>query len=377
MEEDPKLFDADFDKKMAHIRYIAYSVVAPVIVGIGILGNILNLFVLTRPFLKGGTRVFLTALAISDLGVMLSAIPMVFRLNNSHGTTISSAFYHAHIEIFLTNIFIGSSVFIVVCLTVERYFSVCLPTVFRSVHTKRNAKKAIFGSFLTSIIVGIPLTTLKIVCVNNKSSNCTKFSIQENTIITDTIYWNIYLLISECIVRIGPFFVVATLNVLIIKKFRVISAKRKLLRTALCKNNHKNMFAYNKDPNFRKSLRNRRFQEEKRLIRLLRAIVLLFLITMTPTAVLSILYSEKYEPAFEFQVFRATANNLELANFALNFYVYCLCSKDFRTALVKVVTGCFMCEDDPNDAENVDEDYASNVMKSYRTSEFDSNVTKV
>ena len=25
------------------------------------------------------------------------------------------------------------------------------------------------------------------------------------------------------------------------------------------------------------------------------------------------------------QVFRAVANNLELLNFALNFYIYCLC----------------------------------------------------
>ena len=39
------------------------------VVGIGLLGNVLNLVVLTRPSLKGVTYTYLIGLAVSDIGV--------------------------------------------------------------------------------------------------------------------------------------------------------------------------------------------------------------------------------------------------------------------------------------------------------------------
>ena len=42
-----------------NIKWIAYSVVAYVIVGVGILGNLASLVVLTRPNLKGVMYVYL------------------------------------------------------------------------------------------------------------------------------------------------------------------------------------------------------------------------------------------------------------------------------------------------------------------------------
>ena len=107
------------------------------------------------------------------------------------------------------------------------------------------------------------------------------------------------------------------------------------------------------------------------LVVVLIAIVVLFVICTTPAAFLSIFYDEAktqvpfttqnlidhklilkkwafitlnrsrgrsihsvFDPYFFqavwFTVFRAAANNLELLGFALNFFVYCLCSADIR-----------------------------------------------
>ena len=44
-----------------------------------------------------------------------------------------------------------------------------------------------------------------------------------------------------------------------------------------------------------------------------------------------------------FQVFRAVANNLELLNFALNFYIYCLCSAEIRRAFVSLFKSFCKC----------------------------------
>ena len=70
MEDD----NDDFDT-VATINFVAYNVVAFVIVGVGIVGNILNLVVLSRPKLKGVMYVYLLGLALSNLCVLITAIP--------------------------------------------------------------------------------------------------------------------------------------------------------------------------------------------------------------------------------------------------------------------------------------------------------------
>ena len=68
------------------------------------------------------------------------------------------------------------------------------------------------------------------------------------------------------------------------------------------------------------------------LVLVLISIVVLFVCCTTPAAVLSILYTARLNRHLGFQIFRAVANNLELVNFALNFYIYCLCSAEIRNA---------------------------------------------
>ena len=92
----------------------------------------------------------------------------------------------------------------------------------------------------------------------------------------------------------------------------------------------------------RASTRRRSLQspEERMLVLVLISIVVLFVCCTTPAAILSILYSVKYKDDLGFQVFRALANNLELLNFALNFYIYCLCSAEIRRAFVSLFQQC-------------------------------------
>lgn len=39
----------------------------------------------------------------------------------------------------------------------------------------------------------------------------------------------------------------------------------------------------------------------------------------------------------EFQVFRALANLLEITNYSMTFYIYCLFSEDFRNTLLRTL----------------------------------------
>ena len=77
------------------------------------------------------------------------------------------------------------------------------------------------------------------------------------------------------------------------------------------------------------------------LVMVLISIVILFVLCTTPAAILSILIRPSLDKHLGFQTFRAIANNLELLNFALNFYIYCLCSAEIRRAfMITFVFGC-------------------------------------
>ena len=77
------------------INHIAYNYVALFIVAVGIIGNILNLIVLTRPKLKGVMYVYLVGLAVSNLCVLIIAIPAVISLTSPVcSTSYAKAFFH-------------------------------------------------------------------------------------------------------------------------------------------------------------------------------------------------------------------------------------------------------------------------------------------
>ena len=77
--------------------------------------------------------------------------------------------------------------------------------------------------------------------------------------------------------------------------------------------------------------------EERMLVVVLIAIVVLFVICTTPAAFLTLSITVERKKLVGFSIFRACANNLELLGFALNFFVYCLCSADIRAAFIEVL----------------------------------------
>ena len=140
------------------INNIAYNYVALLIVAMGIVGNILNLMVLTRPKLKGVMYVYLLGLAVSNLCVLIIAIPALVSLTSpSCSPSYLRAYFQAYLMMPLLNSFMAWSVYIIICMTVNRYISIYMPTYFQRIHTFKNAYVAILGSFLGGLILHIPL----------------------------------------------------------------------------------------------------------------------------------------------------------------------------------------------------------------------------
>jgi hypothetical protein len=59
----------------------------------------------------------------------------------------------------------------------------------------------------------------------------------------------------------------------------------------------------------------------------------------TPHAVFSFIKTSFIVTLFLLQVFRSAANLLELTNYSITFYIYCLFSREFRATFASVISG--------------------------------------
>ncbi|XP_003743964.1 probable G-protein coupled receptor B0563.6 [Galendromus occidentalis] len=324
--EDPTSFELEarsgqqsfheLQERLATVKFLAYGVVAIFIIVLGFIGNVINLIVLTRPNLKGVTYVYLTWLATFDLLSLIFALFSVLRLHGIQPKSYTAAFFYAHLEMPLVNSAMTSSIYIVLAVTLDRYWSVCLPCRYKDIHTERCAHRAIFMSFLLPLILYIPVAFQKeptrIINPYNGQEEwvpCDRPAVAQHPI------YRLYLIMKEVIVRFGPVIAIAVLNTTIILTFRKLQKKRKSLMG---------------------SSESRRFAEERRLVILLASIVIMFCVCMTPAAINTLLNGDRLDNNYTYQVFRAFANDMEITNFATNFYVYCLCSTEIRKTFIRV-----------------------------------------
>ena len=68
---------------IAQIAHIAYTNVAPIIICMGIVGDIMTIYILTQPVLRSSSVIYmyLSNLAITDLATLLSILPMALWLD--------------------------------------------------------------------------------------------------------------------------------------------------------------------------------------------------------------------------------------------------------------------------------------------------------
>ncbi|XP_042203076.1 alpha-2B adrenergic receptor-like [Homarus americanus] len=212
--------------EIQYMGHIAYSVVAPVIISFGILTNVLNLVVLTRPSLRGPTFRYLKWLAVANLLVCVVLLPFTL---HSQATPVpyAAALYFAHIEVPVGNALIASSVYIVVGLSIDRFVAVCYPRKYRNLHSHYVASVRIALSFVIAFIIYIPMGFYKMVVPASGSPD--RFLIEGNLRVVSTQWFMVYEYLLEICVRFAPAVLLAVLNTWIIIEFKRISRRRLLL----------------------------------------------------------------------------------------------------------------------------------------------------
>ncbi|CAK5073580.1 unnamed protein product [Meloidogyne enterolobii] len=264
-------------------------IIAPIIIAISIIGDILTIITLNHPTMKRkkDIYIFLSFLALTDLFAQLSVIPPILWILDFRHCSQLAAFYYAHIAFPLSNALMGASVWVVILMTLYQFKAVCYP-----LHSQSLPKGVLRCPFL--------------VCDRS---------------ITTPLY-GMYEWFREFLTRFFPFFLLAYFNINILVTYRNTKRDRMSLSSPSIQ---------------KKALVEKGEKEERRLFTLLFLITIVFFVCTIPAAPLTILISDKQDRSLPFQIYRSLANLLEITKFALNFYFYCLINPGIKLILLGLI----------------------------------------
>lgn len=302
-EEDESML-----KSSQQIHLYAYGVILPLLCVFGILGNIVNLITLNRPQLRAVSYLYLRCLAFTDIMCMLGIL--FFALKHLHlipSSTMLAAWYGAHLELTLINIFINAEMLVVIGLSLERFLSVVHPIHFLYWNHRPKALMCVTLAYVTAVSCYAPMSLERQVIQLGVPDI---YGIADNLQVISNPIFIAYKWAREVVLKIIPILLMAYLNLHTAIAIRRVQRRRASMVTKL------RTKAQTRDDN--------------RLMAFLCIKVALFFLCATPAAFNLIFIREQYLSDQGYQIFRATANILEVGKHGIIFYVLCACSSDYR-----------------------------------------------
>ncbi|GJQ79490.1 hypothetical protein Trydic_g16343 [Trypoxylus dichotomus] len=256
---------------------------------------------------------------------ILFALPFAWRVlihrESGHWDNRILAFYHTHLELFLGNGCLGVGVLMLLALTLERYVSVCLPGHVRPILGPPHRVVLLIPTATFLLYLPAAFRSEIILC-RLHTVEAIIYSRRDVASVVNHPIFSIYTVILELMFKVIPIVLLAALNVRILIVYRRSCEKRR--RMTLCRT-----ASGEEDP--------RKFAEERRLVLLLGSTSILFLVCISPMVILNVTLSDDNLRLYAYQVFRALANLLEVTNYSITFYIYCLFSEDFRNTLLRTL----------------------------------------
>ena len=328
-DEVTSYFNVDFCFYMD--KYIISSIAT-----IGILGNLLNLAILTRrqfqqslSKLEKSAHLGLISLAISDLFVCICLFPKIFHPDKYRKPFIfyeekNYWFYWRLYSEAAANTFIVWSTWLTVCMAISRYVALCHPMRARTLVGPSSTKASILTTFTLSVIINLPY-----------------FWIYE----TKTFFTHYYIGMSSfgesfgyMLIRwfqslLGTFMPIAILivcNVSLAKTLQKSAAMRRQCTRQAAPSDEK----------------------RHRITLTLVVIILMYLICVAPSRLMEFVIDEAIARMGNSSYLGDTASidvavsilNLAVSfNFAMNFILYCVVNSYFRKTLRNLMVALLPC----------------------------------
>ncbi|KAK3089488.1 hypothetical protein FSP39_003990 [Pinctada imbricata] len=289
---------------------VCYKYLGPTLCALGIIGNTISLFVLTRDQIKEGSYLYLKALAVTDMFALAVSFPfMVFCMGS---VSYYWKWYECYVFLPFANMFTAASVWITTVMTIERFIVVKFPLWSRWRCTRFGAQVRILIVLVIALTISIPRYLAFTITPFGSGYRLARTPFQESKAY--------YVLDMFCIATLHflPLFILGIVNTVLI--YEVQNAR--IIREEL---NIRN----NQESEFQK--------DQRRFTITLISIVVLFLCFILPATVSDILLYSKFglQPN-GFQIMRTIrniANVLLWCSLSFNFLLYCAFNKRFVRVL--------------------------------------------
>ncbi|PAV57712.1 hypothetical protein WR25_23322, partial [Diploscapter pachys] len=335
--------DAEFAAQIKDMKRV-FSFAQIIFCLIGVIGNILNLRTLQSPSLQTVPFMYIRALAVFDL-ISLSAIILHFIFERLR-TSFILMFYQTYIEAALINTFLIAGLYL---LLVHPHFK-------PSQNPKRLARKRIGFMLFCSTLLHLPMvlqTKLK------SYPNGAYMPANNIDMLCREPHWTIfkyYKMGRECL-RFCCVIIMTVLNVVIARRLQITKINRRRLVKRSCASDvalnllqapngvpsrkpsntspEPNMGGTAQSPSSKREYTHLiKSFAEKKLTVLMISICIIFILGNVPQMLVMVLQNESMETVFGFQLYRNIANLLEVMNHCLNFYVFCMASKEYTRAFL-------------------------------------------
>ncbi|KAF0289347.1 putative G-protein coupled receptor B0563.6 [Amphibalanus amphitrite] len=297
------------------MEYVAYNIIVPTVSACGVLGNILNLLVLTRGQMKAPIYIYFTTLAVADLVTCL----LVFFSGIAKGAAAASFWWQVFEVYFYLGI--GSisttvSIATIVMVTVERLILIRNGQSAKTYCTREMAWRVCLVIFPVSIVFNIPYFLAFVV----------DDGIQETPFYRGQ-YYQIHNWIRFVVFGLGTALFLAVGNLLLILSLRQSYRHRKTLLSQ------------------RKLREEKRLKEQTRLTATLVGIIVLFLIGEFPTHLASrqsaatLIYGGDTSQLSSdgYRTFKLVVSVLMAVHYSCNFILYCALNSKFLSMVSRVL----------------------------------------
>lgn len=347
---------ASWTKELKHhlatTRFVVSIVIIPLVVAFGLLGNGINIAVLTRRWMKSSTNYYLTALAVYDvLYLVLAFVMSTTHYVPSSGSTSSYLLYRQLLVRPLVDTCSNTGVWITLTFTVERYIGVCHPMRGKVWCTTRRARYVIAGVCLLAALVTLPeFFVVELVPVFEPETNRTRLEPATSGFVK-TRFYAAYSYAVQCMFTFIPLVLLLVFNVLLIRQVvtaaknrRQMAAKKRHVTSTVADDAGAGVGTGAGPGAGRGSDTGR---DQQRITVMLIGVVIVFFVCQLPQSLqnlyriyLDVTGSNTDEKRMLLKISANVFNLLVMVNGACNFILYSSLSSKFRRTFSRLFCRC-------------------------------------